>query len=1119
MLKKPLLLYLIVLVVSFALTCSGEVDNSAELTRLRNMGRAYYEEEKYEEAVKQFEGCLKLAPDSAMDHVNLGIVLTAMGRHDQAREHLAKGEKLDPSLSPYATYNRAIILKREKKFAEAAKEFEKMRELDPNCPDTAYNLAVVYESLNELEKAFGELTRAVELMPDEIGPHYRRMLIAARLRKMDVAAEERKIFTELRSLDSRTRTPEELEMSLYTEIVEPERTSPQLRSPVVKNPLGVTFKDATIETGLRTEPAGADSPTREPLCWADVDGDPRLDLLVVTGFAAKPLEMWRNRGNGAFEEVSAELGLHEVKGRVLAVASGDLDHDGDNELCLSDEAGIHILFKTFGGRRQAGTPVVQGRSPQQPPLAPGQKAVELLLIDFDHDGDLDLYATFEAGPPTMYRNNGKGQFESVPEESGLSGNGAPARLLRFIDFDDDNDVDFFLSHADKPNEVLSSMRMGSFSDVAARIAVSEPVNPRNVTVADINNDGWSDIILLTGDGAVAAFLGKRLGQFERLVLGKIENRGRALAVLDYDNDGDEDLFVAGRLLQNDGGTFTDVSDSVGLDVKEADDLLHASAEDYDEDGDLDIAVCYRDGRLALLRNDGGNKNNWIRVSLEGLQSNRFGVSTKIEVRDGPFYQEKVSLGRPLLLGLGERKSLDVLRLWWPTGVAQNILSPEVCETVNVLEKLGPPSSCPFVYTYDGEKFSFLTDVLDAGPLGVPLGNGTFWTFRNKEDLLIPGARLRPKDGVLEVRLTSELRELVYVDSAQLTAIDHSPECSVYPDDCAGPPGTGETRIYSVAHLRPPQSADDDRGRDLTKVLSQVDGQHAAAFAMTRFHGIAEAHSLVLDFGDTSAMKQPLLVLTGWIEWSDGDTLFALGQGAGPAPFGPTLEMQKGDGTWEKVSDGIGVPAGIGKTVVVELPRDLCGKSTRMRIATNFEIYWDRIAVGDAAGSPPMRSSRLTFLGADLHFRGFSRLVRGERGKPPWYDYSEVSPEAPWQPQQGLLTRYGDVIPLLHAADDRLVVFGPGDELTLMFSLPPELSDGLERDFILRLDGWIKDGNPSTYTGDTVEPLPYRAMKGYPPLAEKGIIDDPSYAEYRLEWNTRPLRRDNATLRWSGTIER
>jgi len=1082
--------------------CSAEAGRLAETSRLRNMGRAYYEEEKYEEALKMFHRCLEIVPDFAMDEINTGMVLVQLGRYKQGRQHLARGEKLDSSLAPYACYNGAVTYKREKRFAEAAKEFEKMRKLDPTCPDTAYNLAVVYESQGELEKAFEELTRAARLAPDQIAPHYRRMIVAMRLGKKEIAIEERKTFLELRALDSRTRVPGELERSMYTEILEPERKRPVLAAPVVKNPLGVKFKDVTIESGLPSEPVELPLLARQPLCWADVDGDPRRDLLFLKGSPERSLELWRNRGNGAFQEVSAGAGLAKLKGRALSIACGDLDHDGDNELCVSDGEGIRILFKKFGAW------------PEKAPLAAGEKAVDLLLIDFDHDGDLDLYATFQAASPKMYRNNGKGEFSAVPEESGLSGDGTPATVLTFIDFDDDNDVDFFLAHADKPNQLLSSMRMGRFQDVASRIGVGEPSNPRNVAVADINNDGWSDIVLLTGDGEVVALLGKRLGKFERSVLCKVKNAGRALTVLDYDNDGDEDLFVAGRLFQNDG-KFTDVSEVVGLDLKYPEKLLQATAEDYDEDGDLDLAVCWQDGRLALLRNEGGNKNNWIRASLEGLQSNRFGVSTKVEVRDGAFFQRKICMGQPLLFGVGKRESLDVLRLWWPTGVAQNILSPKPGGTVDVLEKLGPPSSCPFVYVWDGDKFSFLTDVLDGTALGVPLGDGNFWPYRSKEDLLIPGSRLRSKDGKLVIQLTGELRELVYLDKAQLMAVDHSSDRAVYPDECVGPPGTGKTRIYSVRNLRPPVSATDDRANDLKQILSEIDGRYADTFALTRFHGLAKEHALFLDFGDMSAMEHPVLVLTGWIEWIDGDTLNALGQGAGPAPLGPVLKMQKGDGSWEQVSENIGVPAGIGKNVVVDLPRQLCGKNTRLRITTNFEIYWDRVVIGDAAGSAPITTSTLKLIGADLHFRGFSRLVRGGSGKPPWYDYSEVTPTAPYQPQQGLLTRCGDVLPLLNTADDRLVIFGPGDELTLTFSLPPELSSGQKRDFILRLDGWIKDANPSTYMGDRVEPLPYRAMKSYPPVAEKGITDDPSYAEYLIRYNTRPLTQDAATLRWAG----
>lgn len=1110
MLRKTFTLASVIIVLlTSVLSRPAESGGRGEPARLRNIGRAYYEEDEYEEALKMFQRCLALLPDSAIDEVNLGMVLVQLGRYKEARMHLAKGEKLDGSLAPYVSYNRAITYKREKRFAETAKEFDRMRKLAPTCPDTAYNSAVVYESLGELQKTFAELSRAVDLAPDMIAPHYRRMIVAMRLGKREIAIAERNIFTELRAADSRTRTAEELERSMYTEILEPERARPAPTAPIVENPLGVRFENVTAEVGLSPGGTGKQLPARQPLCWSDIDGDERPDLLFLKGSSEQSLELWRNRGDAGFEEISRQAGLLTEEMLALAAAFGDLDHDGDNDLCVADGAGIWVFFNQGNGKFV--------RAAEKVPIDEGKEPAELLLVDFDHEGDLDLYVAFRSAPPVMYRNEGKGTFVVVPDEAGLSGDGTPASRLCLVDFDDDNDVDFFLSHPGGANQLLSSMRMGSFKDVARRLRVEGPVNPRNVEIADINNDGWSDIVLLQEKGELGAKLGTRSGTFTPQELAKVESISGALAVLDYDNDGDEDIFAAGRLLQNDG-KFSDVSEAVGLKIGRADGLLQAVAEDFDADGDLDVAVCWRDGRLALFRNQGGNRNRWIRVSLEGLQSNRFGISTKVEVRDGAFFQEKICMGGPLLFGLDRRKSLDVLRLWWPTGVAQNILSPKVLATANVREKLGPPSSCPFVYVWDGGKFSFLTDVLDGAPLGVPLGDGSFLPYRSKEDLLIPGSRLRRKEGRLVIQLTGELRELVYLDRATLTAVDHPSDSALYPDDCVGPPGTGKTRLYSVGDLRPPVSAVEDRGKDIGEILSQLDGRHAAGFGLTRFHGLAEKHTIELEFAGLSEMKQPVLVLTGWIEWIDGDTLYALGQGAGPLPVGPILDVQRPDGHWQQVNANIGVPAGIGKNVVAELPRRLCGEKTRLRITTNLEVYWDRIAAGDAGGSAPLSIHALKPFAADLHFRGFSQVVRGNHSEPPWYDYDKVSARAPYKPQQGLLTRYGDTLPLLAETDDLLVIFGPGDELTLTYSPPPRVSPGQTRDFILRLDGWIKDANPSTFAGDRVEPLPYRAMKGYPFGAEEGIVDDPSYAEYLSHYNTRRLKRDAVTLRWSGPTE-
>jgi tetratricopeptide (TPR) repeat protein len=191
---------------------------------LRNVGRSHYEEENYPEAARSFEEILKLLPDSAIDEINLGSSWCRWSATRKPVQHLERGEKLDPAMAPYAAYNLALSLQARARFREGGgTEFERVREMDPDCPDTAYNLAVVYENLGQLDKAFEEASRATDLLPDEIAPHYRRMMIAVRLGNTDLANQKRNRLTELRGQDARNRTPAELEMSRYTEIVEPER--------------------------------------------------------------------------------------------------------------------------------------------------------------------------------------------------------------------------------------------------------------------------------------------------------------------------------------------------------------------------------------------------------------------------------------------------------------------------------------------------------------------------------------------------------------------------------------------------------------------------------------------------------------------------------------------------------------------------------------------------------------------------------------------------------------------------------------------------------------------------------------------------------------------------------
>jgi hypothetical protein len=184
-------------------------------------------------------------------------------------------------------------------------------------------------------------------------------------------------------------------------------------------------------------------------------------------------------------------------------------------------------------------------------------------------------------------------------------------------------------------------------------------------------------------------------------------------------------------------------------------------------------------------------------------------------------------------------------------------------------------------------------------------------------------------------------------------------------------------------------------------------------------------------------------------------------------------------------------------------------SRRIRIVTNLCIYWDEIFLSETGNSAAVRQRLVPLTNADLHFRGFSRSrIDPLRLQPDTYEYAVASPNSFWNPTPGLYTRYGDVLELLREADDKFVIMGSGDEVTLGFSAgtlaPP--AAGWVRDYLLEVDGWAKDSDPNTAFGSTVEPLPFHAMSAYPYRPSEHYPDDETHRNYRREYNTRPALR-------------
>ncbi|HEY6783524.1 MAG TPA: hypothetical protein VI159_01155, partial [Gemmatimonadales bacterium] len=438
---------------------------------------------------------------------------------------------------------------------------------------------------------------------------------------------------------------------------------------------------------------------------------------------------------------------------------------------------------------------------------------------------------------------------------------------------------------------------------------------------------------------------------------------------------------------------------------------------------------------------------------------------------------------------------------------------------DVLEQQILKGSCPYLYAWDGHQFSFVTDVMWRSALGMPLGImaggrgiAAAPPYASREFLRIPGRALAPKDGRYVLQITEELWETGYLDDARLLVVDHPDSQDIYLDEGFVPPGPAPAtlELYPVAHPRLPVTATDEHGHDWRPELLARDDRYVAPLEPTRYQGIATPHDLVLDFGDLSRMDSVYLFLTGWIFPTDASINLALAysHGAGPQVVFPYLEVKDRAGRWRRVAD-VSFPSGKSKTVVVNLTGKFLSADRRVRIQTNMEIYWDQAFV---AARGPVTSTKVTTLdpvAADLHYRGFSTQYRkGGRYGPQWPDYAKVTRESPWEPIVGDFTRYGDVLPLLHEADDRYAVTAPGDEITLQFEAgglaPPP--PGWTRDFVLYTDAWLKDSDRNTAAGGTVGPLPFHAMSRYPYGPNEAYPVDPVHRRYIEQYNTRHVGR-------------
>jgi tetratricopeptide (TPR) repeat protein len=1123
-------------------------DKSVEAARLNNLGCAYLNQQLFEKGLKAFQDAAALDPNLQVAQLNAGIALLNLTRVDPAKEQLEAAVKRDPK-DPHAWFNLGLLYKNSNTTESAIDAFRHVIEIDPNNADSWYFLGAAYSQSRQFRQAIDAFQHALKLNPLHASAEFG---IARAYQQSGDTANSREHLQRFQHI-----TQEKLGSPIGLAYGDQGKYSLAEESPgatvKVLPAISVKFVDVSEKAGFLLRPApGPNKDVSTYLgpgaCFLDYDDDGRIDLFLSDNGPQGGLALYHNLGNRTFEEVTKKAGLDPgVHG--VACASGDYDNDGFVDLAASLGTRVMLLHNEKNGTFKDVTETAAIKAP----------GAGLTFIDYDHDGDLDLYLTSlpsgvipEAGekfsgtlnhisvPNVMFRNNGNGTFTDVTPETGLH-DPSPGIAAVGSDYNNDRAIDLVVTSYFYPVRVFQNPREGKF---ISALSFPERVPEFGVAVLDFDHDGWMDLAFTHFWGGTSGISlwrnnrGKTLEQVKLPESGWV--RAFGVAALDYDNDGWIDLVAAGetqdaksevRLFRNLGPDgFKDVTGDVGLDKIQFKNPRATITGDYDNDGATDLLVTQNQGPAVLLRNEGGNKNNWVRLNFKGLADNKTAIGTKIEVFAGGKRQKWEIAGSngylgqnstEIIAGLGQAKEADVVRMLWPSGVLQDEIEVAGLKDHSFLEMDRRGSSCPTLFAWDGTHYALVGDMLGAGVVGHWVGPGQRNVPRPVEYIKVDRNVIREKydshvsqnqgnmgHPTLSFRFMEPLEEVVYLDQVKLLAVDHPTDINVYPDEYfASNPPYPEFKVVFSHDARPPAGAWDEHGHDLLpNILAH---RYFGDFQLTDFKGFAKLHTLELDLGEPYGGGPLWLLMHGEIEYFTATGMYAASQ-AGNEGVAPYVEALGSDGKWKRIIDDMGFPAGGARTMTADLTGKLPHGTRRIRLTTNLQIYWDNILVSRTDQNQKFRLTPVPLASADLRFHGFPLKIEGDPPGNVKYVYEKASATGPYTRPIGAYTRYGNVLPLLTTSDDRVAVFGSGDEIALNFDPAklPALPEGWVRDYFFKAQGYEKDMDFYAADSNTVDPLPFHNMDTYPYPQQKFPFDN-SRLNYLLNYNTRQLSGNEA----------
>ncbi|MBI1225566.1 MAG: T9SS type A sorting domain-containing protein [Bacteroidetes bacterium] len=453
------------------------------------------------------------------------------------------------------------------------------------------------------------------------------------------------------------------------------------------NQAQVDFIDITQEAGI------VQLGLNNGVAIADYNNDGLDDIFATRSILGG--QLYRNNGDGSFANATEMAGITTSNSAQFAVW-GDLNNDGWLDLFIAARDEGNSLF--FNNQDGTFTDMALSAG-----VGTGTKVKAALLADVDMDGWLDIYLARLGMENILYHNNGNGTFSNITIISGASDPSISMGAV-FVDYDNDGDPDLYLTHdANIPNILYRNNGNGTFSNVSVISGANIAAMGMGVDVGDVNNDGWLDIYI-TNLGANTLLLNNGNGSFTDIsqTAGVGDTgMGWGCSFFDFDNDGWQDIYVANDgyfspkpnlLYRNNGNnTFSVVSADSPLQSMEAG--YGFGCFDFDNDGRIDILLANNSGVLGnqLFRNNDSNENNWLKVKLNGVESNSAGIGARLlfkigdrtlvkEVNGGSGWASQNSLVQHV--GLGSAGLVDLLTLNWPSGIIdsfENVAANQILE--------------------------------------------------------------------------------------------------------------------------------------------------------------------------------------------------------------------------------------------------------------------------------------------------------------------------------------------------------------------------------------------------------------------------------------------------------